>query len=147
GTPRVTAHGEHDAAAQTYTLRLTQQTPATPGQTTKQPQVIPVVLGLLDRHGAALALDADGRTEQVLVLDQAEQTFVFQHIASEPVPSLLRGFSAPVVLDDGLSDAALLVLMRHDSDPFNRWEAGQRLALNRILHALRAGQPLVLSPV
>jgi aminopeptidase N len=104
-------------------------------------------MGLLDRHGVALPLDADGATEQVLVLDQAEQTFVFNGIASEPVPSLLRGFSAPVVLDDGLSDAALLVLMRHDSDPFNRWEASQRLALNRILHALRAGQPLVLSPV
>ena len=146
GTPRVKAHGEHDTAARTYTLKLTQHTPATPGQSDKLPQVIPVVMGLLDRHGVALPLNADGATEQVLVLDQAEQTFVFENIDSEPVPSLLRGFSAPVVLDDGLSDAALLVLMRHDSDPFNRWEAGQRLALNRILHALRAGLPLVLSP-
>ncbi|HEY9105698.1 MAG TPA: aminopeptidase N, partial [Roseateles sp.] len=151
GTPRVKAHGEHDAAARTFTLRLTQQTPATPGQPTKEPQVIPVVMGLLDRHGAALALNLNGQGEEiretVLVLDQAEQTFVFENIDSEPVPSLLRGFSAPVVLDDGLSDAGLLVLMRHDSDPFNRWEASQRLALNRILHALRAGQPLQLSPV
>jgi aminopeptidase N len=145
GTPRVTARGEHDAAARTFTLRLSQHTPATPGQGEKLPQVIPVAIGLLDRHGLPLALDANGATERVLVLDQAEQTFVFEGIASEPVPSLLRGFSAPVVLDDGLSDAALLVLMRHDSDPFNRWEAGQRLALNRILAALRAGQPLVLS--
>ncbi|MBV8035412.1 aminopeptidase N, partial [Roseateles sp.] len=145
GTPRVTARGEHDAAARTFTLRFTQQTPATPGQGDKQPQVIPVVMGLLDRHGVALPLNANGDTEQVLVLDQAEQSFVFENIDSEPVPSLLRGFSAPVVLNDGLSDAGLLVLMRHDSDPFNRWEAGQRLALNRILHALRDGQPLVLS--
>jgi aminopeptidase N len=145
GTPRVKAHGEYDAATQAYTLKLSQHTPATPGQTAKLPQVIPVVMGLLDRHGAALPLDANGATERVLVLDAAEQTFTFEGIASEPVPSLLRGFSAPVVLDDGLSDAALLVLMRHDSDPFNRWEAGQRLALNRILSALRAGQPLVLS--
>ncbi|MGM9484061.1 aminopeptidase N [Roseateles sp. NT4] len=147
GTPRVSLRGEHDAAARTFTLRLSQTTPATPGQTDKQPQVVPIVMGLLDRHGVALALNANGDTEQVLVLDQAEQTFVFENIDSEPVPSLLRGFSSPVVLDDGLSDAGLMVLMRHDSDPFNRWEAGQRLALNRILHSLRAGQPLVLSPV
>ena len=146
GTPRLTARGEHDAAARTFTLRLTQHTPGTPGQQDKLPQVIPVAMGLLDRHGAALPVGPNGETDRVLVLDQAEQTFVFEGIDAEPVPSLLRGFSAPVVLDDGLSDAALLVLMRHDSDAFNRWEAGQRLALNRILSSLRAGQPLVLSP-
>jgi aminopeptidase N len=149
GTPRVTAHGEHDATAQTYTLKLSQHTPATLGQDTKLPQVIPVAMGLLDRRGHALNLRLHGEaeaagTERVLVLEQAEQTFVFEGIEAEPVPSLLRGFSAPVVLNDGLSDAALLVLMRHDSDAFNRWEAGQRLALNRILAAVRSGQPLVL---
>ena len=74
-------------------------------------------MGLLDRHGAALALDASGATETTLVLDRAEQSFVFENIEHEAVPSLLRGFSAPVVLDDGLSDAALLVLLRRDSDP------------------------------
>ena len=145
GTPRVTAIGEHDTATRTFTLKLRQHTPATPGQPDKLPVVIPVVMGLLDRHGQALALDASGATETTLVLDRAEQSFVFENIEHEPVPSLLRGFSAPVVLDDGLSDAALLVLLRHDSDPFNRWEASQRLALNRILAALRGGQPLVLS--
>jgi aminopeptidase N len=79
-----------------------------------------------------------------LVLDQYERTFVFEDVASSPVPSLLRGFSAPVVLDDGLSDHELLLLLRHDNDPFNQWEAGQRLALDRILSALKAGQPLLL---
>ncbi len=149
GTPRVKAHGEYDAAAQTFTLRLSQHTPSHHGQAAKLPQVIPVAMGLLDRHGVALTLRLSGEAqstgvERVLVLDAAEQTFVFEGVPSEPVPSLLRGFSAPVVLDDGLSDAALLVLMRHDSDAFNRWEAGQRLALNRILTALRTGHPLVL---
>ncbi|WP_349744960.1 aminopeptidase N [Roseateles cavernae] len=131
GTPRVQARGSYDAAARSYTLTLTQSNKGQP------PQVIPVVTGLLGRDGTALA-------EQLLVLDEAEQRFTFQDIAVEPVPSLLRGFSAPVLLDDGLSDAELLVLLTHDADAFNRWEAGQRLALNRILGAVRSGQPLQL---
>ena len=152
GTPRLRARGAYDAAAQTFTLTLQQSTPATPGQDGKLPQVIPVALGLLARDGQSLPLMLQGEdgaagsteTERVLVLDQAEQSFVFVNVPSEPVPSLLRGFSAPVVLDDGLGDAELLVLLKHDSDAFNRWEASQRLALNRILGAVRAGQPLVL---
>jgi aminopeptidase N len=131
GTPRVQARGRYDAAAQTYTLTLSQ---SNKGQA---PQVIPVVTGLVGHDGAALA-------ERLLVLDAAEQSFTFENIVAEPVPSLLRGFSAPVLLDDGLSDAELLVLLKHDADAFNRWEASQRLALNRILAAVRAGQPLVL---
>jgi len=149
GTPRLTACGTYDPAARTYTLRLSQNTPATPGQDVKLPLVIPVALGLLDIQGRALPLRLRGEDEpdgieRVLVLEQPEQHFVFEGVASAPVPSLLRGFSAPVVLDDGLADDDLLVLMRHDSDAFNRWETGQRLALKRILAALQAGQPLVL---
>ncbi|MCV2349144.1 aminopeptidase N [Paucibacter sp. Y2R2-4] len=149
GTPRVQARGSYDAAAQTYTLTLSQHTPATPGQDHKLPQVIPVAMGLLSAEGQALPLQLQGEAEaasadRVLVLDQAEQSFVFINVASIPVPSLLRGFSAPVVLDDGLSDADLLVLLKYDSDAFNRWEAGQRLALNRILAALRSGTALQL---
>jgi len=131
GTPRITARGQYDAAAQSYTLTLTQ---ANKGQA---PQVIPVAMGLVGHDGAQLA-------EQLLVLDQAEQTFSFSGITQQPVPSLLRGFSAPVLLDDGLSDAELLTLLKHDSDAFNRWEASQRLALNRILAAVRAGEALQL---
>ena len=148
GTPRLQARGVYDAAAQTYTLTLTQHNPATPGQEHKLPQVIPVALGLLSQEGQVLPLQLQGSAEvlneQVLVLEEAQQTFVFVNVASAPVPSLLRGFSAPVVLDDGLSDAELLVLLQHDVDAFNRWEAGQRLALNRILAAVRSGTPLQL---
>jgi aminopeptidase N len=149
GTPRVQARGSYDAAAQTFTLTLKQHNPATPGQPAKLPQVIPVTMGLLGREGQVLPLQLQGEaapvgTERVLVLDEAEQTFVFTGVATEPVPSLLRGFSAPVVLDDGLSDAELLVLLKHDADAFNRWEASQRLALNRILQAVRTGEALVL---
>ena len=149
GTPRVQARGQYDAAAQTYTLDLQQSNPPSPGQDAKLPQVIPVALGLVSREGQALPLQLQGETtpagkERVLVLDAAEQRFVFTGVVSEPVPSLLRGFSAPVLLDDGLTDADLLVLLKHDSDAFNRWEAGQRLGLNRLLAAVRSGQPLVL---
>ena len=149
GTPRVQARGHYDAAAQTFTLTLKQHHPATPGQPSKLPQVIPVTMGLLGREGQVLPLQLQGEaapvgTERVLVLDEAEQTFVFTGVSTEPVPSLLRGFSAPVVLDDGLSDAELLVLLKHDADAFNRWEASQRLALNRILQAVRTGEALVL---
>ena len=150
GTPRLNARGAWNAEAATYTLTLSQQLPDTPGQRGKQTQLIPVALGLLTREGQALPLQLQGEdapqgTERVLVLTEAEQSFTFIGITADVVPSLLRNFSAPVVLDDGLTDADLLVLLAHDSDAFNRWEAGQRLALNRILAALRAGQPLVLS--
>jgi aminopeptidase N len=144
GTPHVRARGVYDAAAQTYTLTLSQKNPALHGQSAKLPQVIPVALGLLSQNGEGLPLQLQGETaaagsERVIVFEQAEQSFVFINVASAPVPSLLRGFSAPVLLDDGLGDAELLVLLKHDSDAFNRWEAGQRLALNRILSALRSG--------
>ena len=143
GTPHLTARGVYDSAAQTYSLTLTQA-----NGSAVLPQVIPVALGLLSREGQVLPMQLQGEDavsqDRVLVLDQAEQSFTFINVASEPVPSLLRGFSAPVLLDDGLTDADLLVLLKHDADAFNRWEAGQRLALNRILAAVRAGTPLVL---
>ncbi len=128
GTPRVEASGAYDAAARTYTLTLRQHTPATPGQPDKQPFVIPVAAALLDRSGRAL-------TEQVLELDRAEQRFVFEDIAEAPLPSLLRGFSAPVKLDFDYGDADLAFLMAHDGDDFNRWEAAQRL-MTRVLLTL-----------
>jgi aminopeptidase N len=152
GTPRLRASGSYDAAARTYTLRLAQHTPATPDSAPKLPLVIPVAVRLFERDGrplrARLAGEAGGSAdERMLVLEQAEQAFVFEDVASEPVPSLLRGFSAPVVLEDGLSEEGLLVLMRQDDDAFNRCEAAQRLALGGIVAALRHGRPLVLSSV
>ncbi len=129
GTPRLQARGRWDAEAGRYTLTLRQSNPPSPGQAHKQAQLIPVQAGLLAADGRELAT-------RLLVLAEAEQDFVFEGLDAEPVPSLLRGFSAPVILDDGLDDTGLLLLLRHDSDPFNRWEAGQRLALRRMLAAL-----------
>ncbi len=149
GTPRLTARGRWDAAARTYTLTLRQHTPATPGQAHKQPLVLPVRVGLLRRDGVSLALrlagDAgDAPTERVLVLTEDEASWVFVDVADDAVPSLLRGFSAPVLLDDGLDDGDLLTLLAHDPDAFNRWEAGQRLAVNRLLQAIRGDGELHL---
>jgi aminopeptidase N len=137
GTPRVLASGHYDAQAQTYTLSLSQSCAATPGQVDKAPFVIPVSLGLVGQSGAALPLrtSADATTttaatdSHLLVLTEAAQSITFVEVTEEPVPSILRGFSAPVILDIDYSDAQLLALLAADPDPFNRWEAGQRLAL------------------
>lgn len=142
GTPRVGARGRYDAPSRTYTLMLDQSTAPTPGQPEKKPFVIPVALGLVGRSGNPLPVQLEGEAEatadRVLVLSEARHFFTFVNLDEEPVPSLLRGFSAPVVLTDGLDEAALLTLLRHDSDAFNRWEAGQRLALARLLAAVKA---------
>ena len=149
GTPTLRAAGRFDADARRYTLTLEQSSQPSPGQPSKQPYVIPVLMGLLGRDGAALPLQLEGEAapagrERLLVLDAERAEFVFTGIDAEPVPSLLRGFSAPVKLHDELDDAALLALLRHDSDPFNRWEASQRLALSRMLAAIRDGGALQL---
>ncbi len=152
GTPVVDATGDYDAAARTYTLTLKQHTPPTPGQKEKRPLHIPFAVGLVGPDGADLPLQLEGDApavgnEHVLSLTQAEQRFVFVNVPSRPVPSLLRGFSAPVVLKHDYSDAELAHLMAHDSDAFNRWEAGQRLATNIMLRGIEAvgdGRPLVV---
>ncbi|MFM2067303.1 MAG: hypothetical protein RLZZ584_2212 [Pseudomonadota bacterium] len=152
GTPRVAAHGEYDAASRRYTLTLSQSCPATPGQDDKLPCVIPVAMGLVSAEGLALPLQLDGEaapagTERVLVLEQASQSYVFVDVEQPPVPSLLRGFSAPVVLQWAASEAELLTLLRHDHDPFNRWEAAQRLALARLLAGIQGEElPLLDAP-
>jgi aminopeptidase N len=161
GTPRVQASGHYDAQAQSYTLALTQSCAATPGQPDKAPFVIPVSLGLLGQSGAALPLrtsvDANAEASastpaadsHLLVLTEASQSVTFVGLAEAPVPSVLRGFSAPVVLDIDYSDTELLTLLAADPDPFNRWEAGQRLALRSaieaIAHELTAARTGVLS--
>ncbi len=143
GTPHLHATGAYDAAARTYTLCVEQS--AAGGE----PFVVPLAIGLLSRDGRALPLRlageaAAGPLERVLVLNATRSSHTFIDIDSEPVPSLLRGFSAPVILGDALGDADLLVLLKHDSDAFNRWEAAQRLALNRLLAAAQSDAPLVL---
>ncbi|KAF1049466.1 aminopeptidase N [Xylophilus sp.] len=143
GTPQVRAEAAFDAAARTYTLTFTQRTPATPGQPAKEPFVIPVRVGLLGAHGRELPLQLLGEDTvaggtRTLVLTQERESFTFVGVDAEPVPSILRGFSAPVILDFDYSDAQLLALLAHDSDPFNRWEAAQRLALRAALAAVKA---------
>ncbi len=140
GTPQLTARGTHDTATQRYTLQLSQHLPSAAGA----PLLVPVGVALLDDAGRTLPLQladepaATGR-ERVLVLQQPQQSWTFVNVPTEPVPSLLRGFTAPVTLDDALGDTALLTLLAHDTDPFNRWEAGQRLSLQRMLAALDSG--------
>jgi aminopeptidase N len=144
GTPRLVARGRYDAPSRSYTLGLEQQCDATPGQVSKAPFVIPVLMGLLDRRGRALPLKSEGATEdpthpapteRLIVLTEHRSFHTFHDLDEEPVPSLLRGFSAPVSVVDQADDDALLTLLRHDSDAFNRWEAGQRLASLRLVRA------------
>jgi len=144
GTPRLRAEGVFDAAARSYTLTLAQSCAPTPGQGAKEPFVIPVSLGLLNADGAQLPLQLAHWSQpetgsRTFVLTQASESFTFVNLDSEPVPSLLRGFSAPVVLDCHYTDAQLLTLLAFDPDPFNRWEAAQRLALRRALMAIQSG--------
>ena len=133
GTPRLRASGRYDATRREYALTLTQHTPPTPGQAEKRALPVPVKLALFARDGHMLPLHVDGHpctgdTELVVVADKAEQQIVFREVDAEPVPSLLRGFSAPVILEGMDTAADLALLLRHDADGFNRWQAGQQLA-------------------
>lgn len=136
GTPHVKLENHYDADKQELAIQLTQSCPATPGQSEKQPFLIPVAVGLLDHSGNDMVLELDNGqsgTTRILELTETTQTFIFRNIPEKPVISALRDFSAPVILEFEQSDAELLLRLAHDSDPFNRWEAGQQLALNRLL--------------
>ena len=136
GTPIVRAEARFDAHDGTYELTLSQRCLATPGQARKEPFHIPVAVGLLGADGRDLPLTVDGKragTTTVLELTQESQCFRFTGITETPVPSILRDFSAPVVLEYDYTDDELLHLFSNDSDPVNRWEAGQRLAMARLL--------------
>ncbi len=141
GTPRLAASSHYDAAARSYTLNFSQSCAATPGQASKEPFVIPVSLGLLGSGGAALPLQLQGSSEpegdsHLFVMSGQSESITFVNLDEEPVPSILRGFSAPVLLDFGYTDSQLLALLANDPDPFNRWEAGQRLAMRRATQAI-----------
>ena len=134
GTPRLAVSERYDTTAKTYSLTFRQSCPPTPGQSEKLAFVIPVSLGLLGGQGNEIALRLQGEdaavgTTRVLAVDQPEQTFTFVDVPEQPLPSLLRGFSAPVKLDFPYSRDQLMFLMQHDSDGFNRWEAGQQLSV------------------
>ncbi|WP_421724208.1 aminopeptidase N [Bauldia sp.] len=145
GTPEVEARGDYDADSQTFTLTLKQSCPPTPGQDTKAPMHIPVRFGLVGPNGGDLSFSAvTGGTidADVIQLTEPEQTMVFEGVSVAPVPSLLRGFSAPVKLKSDISDDDLLFLVRTDADAFNRWQAAQRLAVKTLIAetaAIRSG--------
>ncbi|ADG16342.1 aminopeptidase N [Paraburkholderia atlantica] len=142
GTPRVSVRTRYDAAQQRYSVTLRQgYGDAVPAarETQKGPLLIPFAIGLIGKDGRDLPLRLDGEakasesTTRVLEFSQTEQTFTFVNVGQEPLPSLLRNFSAPVIVEYDYTAEQLAFLLAHDSDPFNRWEAGQRLATRELL--------------
>ena len=159
GTPRLRAEGRFDSANHQYHLRLTQDYPETAfeisGADKRRALHIPVRIGLLAGDGSAIPLVLEGETSaapaatRVIELTEADQTFVFEGIDEAPTPSLLRGFSAPVRLEMERSPESFALQMAHDDDPFNRWDAGQQLALEPLVEAadqIRVGQEPRLDP-
>ena len=143
GTPEIHVSGAYDQAAQTYELSLSQNLPATPDRVAKQPMRIPVAVGLLDGAGRDLPLDQAGTTTKVVDLDRIDTVLRFENVAAVPVPSINRGFSAPIKVRQDLSHEAQAFLMANDSDAFNRWEAGQQYAtalLGNMADGLAAGR-------
>jgi aminopeptidase N len=132
GTPRLTVGEAWDG--QTYALTLAQRTPPTPGQPDKLPLPVPVAMGLLDA-----ATGAELVPTHVLELTGPAQTFRFAGLPGRPVPSLLRGFSAPVILERAASPEERAFLLAHDTDPFTRWEAGRALARDVLIAMVRDG--------
>ncbi len=145
GTPQVTVTDAYDADAQTYRLTLSQETRPTPGQPDKKPMLIPVKFGLVGPNGHDLAFEtASGATieNDMIRFDQSRVDIVFTGVSAKPIPSLFRGFSAPVNLISELSDADRLFLAGHDFDPFNRWQALQDVAMKLLVQGARAGGTL-----
>jgi aminopeptidase N len=138
GTPKVFVSDRYDAEAQTYTLRLKQQTSPTPDQQDKQALVLPFALGLLSADGEELALQFASENEatagtRLLVMQETEHEYTFVNVPEAPVPSLFRDYSAPVKIEYEYSPDQLATLIAHDSDAYVRWDASQRMAVNAIL--------------
>ncbi|TCO70338.1 aminopeptidase N [Rhodovulum euryhalinum] len=131
GTPRLKV--TDDFKDGTYTLHVEQKTPPTPGQPDKHPQVIPLAVGLLSPNGDEVV------PTTVLEVTEAQQSFTFEGLATRPVPSLLRGFSAPVILDRETTAEERAFLLAHDTDPFNKWEAGRALARDVLVAMVTEG--------
>jgi len=156
GTPVVDVTTQYDADRETYTLELKQHCSATPGQNEKEAFTIPLAMGLLDKDGQSMALQCEGdvnipeQNTRVFELTESQQTITFINIASEPVVSLLRGFSAPIKLAITRTNSELAFLMTHDVDSFNRWDAGQSLIINILLDLIKdvqQGNILFLPPL
>ena len=138
GTPQVTVAESYDGASQTYTLTLTQTVEPTPGEPDKKPLLIPVRFGLIGPNGSPMSWNgvSGGTVEgDLILLDKPSVTLTFSGVANKPVPSLFRAFSAPVKISSNLDQSDLLFLARHDSDPFNRWDALQTVSTQLIAEA------------
>ncbi|MEA3544657.1 MAG: aminopeptidase N, partial [Thermodesulfobacteriota bacterium] len=154
GTPQVLIQQDYNATQQSLTLAISQTCPATPGQKDKQPFLIPLAIGLLNGAGEDIPLQlaeetTPGAATRILELTQQKQKFTFVGIESQPTLSPLRGFSAPVRLQCDFTDTELAFRMAHDSDSFNRWDAGQTLALHELLrmyHEFEQGNSFSLQP-
>ncbi len=131
GTPRLRVTDEFEGG--TYTLHFEQQTPPTPGQAEKRPRVIPIAVGLLGPNGDEVM------ATRVLEMTEARQSFAFDGLAARPVPSILRDFSAPVILQRETTNTERAFLLAHDTDPFNKWEAGRALARDALVAMIREG--------
>jgi aminopeptidase N len=143
GTPEVSVARAYDREAGVLTLTFTQRTPPTPGQPEKLPLHMPIRMGFVGPGGEPMPVRIEGEnlapaTERVLELTKAEESFRFIDLPDAPVPSLLRGFSAPVRLDAHLDPDQLALLLKHDTDPFNRWESAQRLGTDLLLGRIQA---------
>ena len=158
GTPQLSVRDEYDEKNARYTLHVNQSCPATPGQPVKQPFVIPLAMGLLGEAGnLPLQLESgepgpesEDNTHIVLLIDKPRQSFVFQGVRERPVPSLLRGFSAPVRLDYRYSKSDLRALMSRDDDGFVRWDSAQALAtrvIQEVEEQIRQSAPVVVDPL
>src|SRR5713101_7078718 len=136
GTPVLEVKGEYDASAKRYALTVKQSCPPTPERGAKLPFHIPFAVGLVGPDGRDMLPEGT----RVSSVRRPEERLVFENVAAKPVPSLARGFSAPVIVKYDYTEAELIHLMAHDSDAFNRWDAGQRLALGIILRGIEAAR-------
>ncbi|WAK02609.1 aminopeptidase N [Methylobacter sp. YRD-M1] len=154
GTPVLKVQQHYEPTGQTLTLTIAQSCPPTPGQPIKEPLHIPVKVGLINRDGSTASCQLKGTDqasdELTLSVTEAEQSFTFEGLAQQPVVSLLRGFSAPVKLAMDYSLEELAFLLSHDSDTFNRWEAGQQLAgaiITGLIEDCQSGRDMRLDPI
>ncbi len=153
GTPQVTVERAYDAETKRYTLTFSQKVPDTPGQSNKKPMQIPVKMGLIGADGTPIPLTlegeaAEGPLERVLSFSANMERFTFTGVDEEPIPSLFRGFSAPVTKSVDYTESELIFLMGNDPDSFNRWDAAQQLFADTILGMVadvRDGKSLFLS--
>jgi len=143
GTPRLEIRRNYDSTSKQLTLRCKQILPQKPFFPAPEPLPIPLKMGVIDSSGNPLELVIDGKSlglETLLLMENSDQEFVFEQVPENSVPSLLRGFSSPVIMDNDLQIAEKLFLMSYDSDEFNRWEMGQEILIADILRMYETGK-------